>query len=103
MPNQSEFCEIVVTTLGIPIGPPGMTMYSTSLGFQAETRQSEEAVVNATAEGTDNCSREELEAGAIRITPKRLAMVNQLCEILRSAGWEHVSNGEQWFSLRFRR
>lgn len=96
-----ETCEIVLTTVSLPIYIGSIPMYSTSLGFQAESPASGEPVVVASIDATDEISQEELASGMVRETPQRKTMVEQLARLLKSQGWKETGRGEQWFSRRF--
>jgi hypothetical protein len=100
-----EFCEIVSTTVGVPIYIMGIPYYSNYVGFQAESHSSGQPVVVAIAKGTGTheVSQEELKSGVLMETAERRAMVEELTETLKADGWEQVARGETWFSLGFRR
>lgn len=98
-----ESCEIVFTTLSIPINLGYVSVASTSLGFQAEGRSSGRSVVVATVDDTDEISEEELESRVIEETPERRAIVEQLVRKLKASDWRYVGKGAAWFSCRFQR
>lgn len=100
---QTESCEIVITTVSIPIYIGAIPLYSTSLGFQAETRSSGEPVVVASVDQTDIISQEEMASGAVQETPERKALVDQLARNLEADGWKSCGRGQAWFNLRFHR